>query len=222
MHQPSPLLRAASNKEMHDVATDSNQLLDPHVASVSKQALDALLYELSRPENGTVYDRDYQTNHQNPWMDSRFEDEVPVKQAAVDLQTDTVDGHDRILPPRDKKLLSDTTQNEMKQEAAKDEEPSSHRVNFLASASYDFEHDSNHKIARKLSGLSTFKNYRIAVDNDSLLVSIPRRTSLYQFNSRVASHMEREISQALRVNAKFSHVTLDPGFDGIGLEFLLV
>jgi hypothetical protein len=203
------------------------------------------------------YDREYQTQHGNPFADSRF-DEVPVKasedddddsrwdpvfpkeddfepgakweplrgkESAVDLSTGMVDGHDRVLPPREdmKKVRSETTQKALDHEKAKDEK------GYLTArrASYDLVRDGNKRIATKVASNSFFSQFvtanNVKVDDHSLIVNIPRgRVTLAQFSIKTAERMEQELSKTLRVRAKFAHLILASGFDGIALEFLLV
>ncbi len=190
---------------------------------VPKVALDALLTELTRPENGTVYDRDYQTGHKNPFADSRsVDDYVPVKsvESSVELQTGQVDGHERVLPPRDKKILSETTQNELKAEKGSDEEPT-HHVS-LASSKYDFEKDANKRIATKLASTRSLSTCHVAVDNHSLMVHVPMTGQECYVSIDKVGHIQKEVSTALNVTTKFASMAVNPGFDGIILEFILV
>lgn len=196
-------------------------------SGLSKKAIGDLNREMTDPSVGTVYDRDYQTGHKNPWMDSRTDDQVPVandpKSAGVDLSTGMVDGHDRILPPRDKNIRSETTKKEMDSEKKKDEE------GFIAAPkfSFDLTRDRNGRIARKVASNGLFRQFAsaqdIKVDSNSLIINIPRgKVALAQFGIDTALKMEKELSAALRVRAKFAHIILASGFDGISLEFFLV
>jgi hypothetical protein len=189
-----------------------------------KVAVDALLTELSRPENGTIYDREYQTEHGNPYADSRF-DAVPVKndpKQAVGLSTSLVDGHERHRTPKDKNLLSESTRKEMELDEISDDE------GFRATASsFDFEFDRNKRIARKVAANSMFKHIvtaaNVKVDNDSLIVNIPRgKFAMAEFSLGDIAKMETELSAALHVRAKFAHTVLSSGFDGVSFEFMLV
>lgn len=196
-------------------------------SGVSKQAIGDLNREMTDPAVGTTYDRDYQTGHKNPWMDSRTDDQVPVandpKEASVNLQTGMVDGHDRILPPREKNIRSETTKKEMEAENKKDEDGYITTPKF----SFDLVRDRNGRIASKVASNSFFKQFTsakdIKVNSHSLIVNIPRgKVALAQFGISTAAKMEKELSAALRVKAKFAHVILASGFDGISLEFFLV
>lgn len=209
------LLKRLSKAPTHGVAS-----------GVSKKAIGDLNREMTDTDVGTIYDRDYQTKHKNPWMDSRTDDQVPVsgdpKSAGVDLQTGMVDGHDRVLPPRDKNIRSETTKKEMEAENRKDTEDFT-----TPKISFDLTRDRNGRVARKVASNSFFRQFasaeNIKVDSNSLIVNIPRgKVALAQFGISTATKMEKELSAALRVRAKFAHIILASGFDGISLEFYLV
>lgn len=91
-----------------------------------KTSVDALLTELARPNVGTAEDRT-PGDWENPFAQKRNKpDQVPVKSdpktSSVDLQTDQVDGHDRILPPREKAIRSEQTTKDLKKEMKKDQD----------------------------------------------------------------------------------------------------
>lgn len=199
-------------------------------SGASKVALDALLTELAQaPKNNeglpSPYDREYQTKHKNPFSDSRF-DEVPVKEAAVNLQTGMVDGHERHLPPRDKNLRSETTKKELKAEERKDTQ--GYKTSLTATdLNYDFQADRSGRIARKIASNSLFKQYvkaaNVKVDSDSLIINIPREKVAHEeFSLGRIAEMEKQISNTLHVRAKFAHTILSSGFDGLAFEFILV
>lgn len=212
-----------------------NQLLERRSKASAKGAslaavktgLDALLTELSRPENGTVYDRDFQTKHQNPFADSRF-DAVPEleepKTSRVDFLTDKVDGKDRVIAPgaHDVKLRSKETQNALDAEKAKDE-----GLTIPKASSFDFEYDRDRKIARKVASNRYLRQFVTAgdvkVSDDILMVNIPRgKFTQLEFSPATMARMEREIATALHVRAKYAHTVMSSGFDGISFEFMLV
>lgn len=220
-----------------------NELLKKHSPSankeagasllIRKEAVDALLTEMARPGVGTTYDRDYQTKHENPYADSRF-DEVPVKgdpKEASDpnarmLQTDMVDGHERHYPQKDKKIMSETTKEELGDEQGEDW--IHHHSSLTAkNHSYDFESDRNKKIANRVAANRYFKQYvsaeNVKTNNDILMVNIPRgKVAQAEFGPTTMIRMERELSATLNVRAKYAHVVLNAGFDGVSFEFLLV
>ena len=216
--------RTSLDKYMSDLLVKKS----PKASRASKTALDALLTELSQaPQNNdgfpSPYDREYQTKHQNPFADSRF-DEVPVKEAAVNLQTGMVDGHERHLPPRDKNLRSETTKTEMKNEERKDSE--TYKLT-ATDRNYDFLSDKNGRIAKKVASNRLFKQYvtaaNVKVDSDSLIVNIPRgKVAHEELSLGKIAEMEKQISNTLRVRAKFAHMILSSGFDGVAIECLLV
>ena len=188
-----------------------------------KTAVDSVLTELDRAENGTVYDRDYQTKGKNPFADKRNQDmSVPVKTGF--LQTDMVDGHERHLPPRDKNIRSESTQKELDKEEKKDTE------GYLLkpkSGSFDLSKDRNKKIAHKLSSNRVIRQFaaqeNIKVDDHSLIVNIPRgKFALLEVTPAHIASMERAISTSLNVRVKYAHTILSSGFDGVSLEFLMV
>ncbi|MEI6387904.1 MAG: hypothetical protein WCQ50_14825 [Spirochaetota bacterium] len=213
-------------------------------SSARKIALDAFLTELGRgsadgpanDEPGTVYDRDYQKK--NPFSNSRDEDvEVPMANdpvlASVDFQTGMVgegkDRHPRHLPPRNQNIRSKSTEQEMEAEKKKDSEGYKQSAIRLTATdtNFDFEADRSGRIARKIASNSLFKQYvtarNVKVDSDSLIINIPRGKSAHtELSLGRISEMEKHISSTLKVRAKFAHVILSSGFDGIALEFLMV
>ena len=219
---------------MNDLLKRHSSKSDPSDKSASLQkkiAVDSMLTELARPNVGTAEDRVPSKGFKPPFAQKQNpEDEVPVKSdpvtASVDLLTGVVDGHDRVIPPgaHDVNVRSKSTKNEMEAEKRKDEDTFG-----LTSAkhSYDFSADRSKRIATKIASNSFFKQFvsskNVKVDQNSLIINIPRgKVTLGQFGFHTAAKMEKEISQTLRVRAKFAHLILSSGFDGISLEFLLV
>ena len=193
-----------------------------------KVAVDALLTEMARPGVGTTYDRDYQTEHENPFADKRF-DSVPTapdpKEASVDLQTGQVDNHERHYAPKEQDVRSKSTKKEMKDEAIHDGVRQGSLL--VAKHNYDFEGDKDRKIAHKVASNRYFKQFvtanNIKAHNDILMVNIPRgKVAHAEFGPMIIAQMERELSNALNVRAKYAHVVLNASFDGVSFEFMLV
>ena len=226
-----------------------NELLKKHSPSankeagasllVRKEAVDAELTELARPGVGTIYDREYQTGG-NPFANKRpanpnqNDDVVPVapdsKEVTAELQTEMVgEGgkrHQRHYPMKDNKIMSETTKEEIGDEQGEDW--IHHHSSLTAKVhSYDFEQDRNRKIANRVAANRYFKQYvsaeNIKTNNDILMVNIPRgKVAQAEFSPTAMLRMERELSTTLNVRAKYAHVVLNAGFDGVCFEFMLV
>lgn len=92
---------------------------------------------------------------------------------------------------------------------------------------YDFYSDKSGRIARKIASNRLFKQYvtasNVKVDSDSLIINLSRdKVAFTEISPGDISEMEKHISSTLKVRAKFAHVILSSGFDGVALEFLLV
>jgi hypothetical protein len=220
-----------------------NDLLKKHLSKavktadasllVHKKAVDALLTEMARPGVGTIYDRDYQTQHENPFEDSRF-DAVPVLEEPKEasdpnarmLQTESVAGHVRHYPPKEKKLMSETTEEEIGKD--NDEDWIHHHSSLTTKVhAYDFESDRNRKIANRVAANRYFKQFvsaeNVKTNDDILMVNIPRgKVAQAEFGPSAMVRMEQELSSTLNVRAKYAHVVLNAGFDGVSFEFMLV
>ena len=147
------------------------------------------------------------------------------KTSRIDLLTGQVDGHDRVIAPgaHDVNVQSESTKNELDAEQAKDEE----HLTVPKASSFDFEFDRNRKIAHRVASNHYFKQYvaseNVKVHDDILMVNIPRgKFAQIELAPTDISRMERELSAALRVRAKYAHLVLTSGFDGACLEFMLV
>lgn len=206
--------------------------------AIPKSAVDALLTELARPGAGATYDRKWQTGG-NPFADSRDKDVAvpqapdPLKTSKIDLSTGEVDGQERTIAPEahDKKILSDSTQKSMKDDREEDGMLLSNASHYgslnVSDHNYDFESDQNHRIANKVASNRYFRQYvttaNVKVHDDILMLNIPRgKVAQAEFGPTEMSRMEREISAALHVRAKYAHTVISSGFDGISFEFMLV
>jgi hypothetical protein len=227
--------------------TTSEQVDKPELAraasSLLSKSAEAQNFEMGRDNVGTVYDRGYQTEHENPYADSRFdavptdqsdpENELLKKQQRKEDQTaprilSKLHEDPEFLPPREdmRDYRSETTKNEIKDE--KDEEGLADKTGGLLTISdLDYEFDRNTRVAHRVASGSYIKQLasakNIKVNDSVLMVNIPRgRVAHVEIGSAELHRMERDILFSTGRTAKYSHTVLNAGFDGISLEFVMV
>ena len=65
-------------------------------------------------------------------------------------------------------------------------------------------------------------NSTFDIFDQHMIVNIPKVAKRLDLTPQKINQMENQISKALNVRAKYSHITVTPAFEGVSLEFLLV